>query len=125
MSYTAYVLDEAARSTVLAAFPPKFPDVVAHHVTINFGGRNSRDAVLVGFKQPIEIVGYAEGEGIEAAIVSVGGSTDRPDGKVFHITLSLDRSKGRKPVDSNVVIKENGWTKVQPFTVVTKFDVLN
>ena len=125
MSYSAYVLDEGSRSKLLAQLPPKYPDVIAHHVTIDFGVKKSIDAVLIGTKQPIQIIGYVNGDGIEAAIVAVAGNTTRPDGKVFHITLSLDRSKGHKPVDSNALIKENGWIQIQPFTVLTKFDVLN
>lgn len=126
MSYTAYVLDDASRATLLAQLPPKFADVIAHHITINFGGRrDQQDMALVGVRQPVEVVGYAEGDGIEAAVVRVDGSTTRPDGKLFHITISLDRSKGRKPVDSNVLLKENGWTKIQPFTIIVIFDILH
>src|SRR3546814_9902597 len=49
-----------------------------------------------------------DGEGLQALIVSIDGSTDRPDGSTYHITWSLDRSRGRKAVQSNDVIAERG-----------------
>ena len=33
--------------------------------------------------------------------------TDRPDGSTYHITWSL--ADGRKPQQSNQVLKERGW----------------
>ncbi len=36
-AYTAYVLTDASRDLLLSKFPPKFPDVIAHHITINIG----------------------------------------------------------------------------------------
>lgn len=125
MSYTAYKLDDGSRQRLLAHFPPKFPDVIAHHATIVFGVSDDGRFGVVGNKQPLQVVGYAEGDGIEAVVVSVAGSTTRPDGKTFHITVSLDRSLGRKPVDSNKLIQEKGWNKVQPFVLLSTFEVLN
>ena len=125
MSYTVYKLDNTARQQLLAHFVPKFPDVIAHHVTIEFGVPATTQLQSPGRQQQISIVGYVEGDGIEAAIVQVGGTTRRPDGKTFHITLSLDRSKGRKPVDSNALIIEKGWNKVQPFSILTTFELLH
>ena len=76
MAYTAYVLDKASRESLLRAFPPKFSDVIAHHVTVKFGVPQTLD-VLTGFQQIVDVVGYAEGDGIEAIVVSVGGTTKR------------------------------------------------
>jgi hypothetical protein len=42
-------------------------------------------------------------------IISIDGSTDRPDGSTYHVTWSLDRSRGRKAVQSNDVIADRGW----------------
>ena len=33
MAYLAYVLDEESREVLLKMYPPKFPDVKAHHIT--------------------------------------------------------------------------------------------
>jgi GNAT superfamily N-acetyltransferase/RNA:NAD 2'-phosphotransferase (TPT1/KptA family) len=114
-SYTAYVLTDASRELLLKNFPPKFPDVIAHHVTFQFGV--SKDAPE---PPPATLVveGYASDESLEALIVSVDGKTERPDGSTYHITLSLDRSQGRTPKDSNAVIKANGWHPVEhPFAI--------
>jgi 8-oxo-dGTP pyrophosphatase MutT (NUDIX family) len=114
--YTAYVLTPAARAKLLEAFPPKFPDVIAHHATLKFGVPKDAEAPA-----PAELmaVGYANDESLEAVVVSVDGTTKRPDGSTYHITLSLDRSKGRKPVDSNKVVQA-GWEPIaQPFAIET------
>lgn len=124
MAYTAYLLTKESRDLLLSRFPPKHKDVIAHHVTVKFGVPKTLD-VVTGFQQVVDVVGYAEADGIEAAVVSVGGEIKRKDGKVFHITLSLDRSIGRKPVDSNTIISTNGWTPVPPFKLQTTFELLD
>ena len=59
------------------------------------------------------IVGHADdGDSLEAMVVRIDGCTDRPDGSVFHITWSLDKSKGRKPRESNDLLKERGWHRL-------------
>jgi hypothetical protein len=59
------------------------------------------------------VVGYAYDEaGIEALVVEVDGSVVRPDGKTFHITWSLDREAGFKPVKSNDLIASKGYRKI-------------
>lgn len=102
-SYDAYVLTESARVRLLQAFAPKFPDVIAHHVTQTYG-RPELDEDQYGTSHVITVRGYVCDESLEAVVVSVDGVRQRPDGKLYHITLSLDRSKGRKPVESNQLI---------------------
>jgi len=103
MSYYAYALPGAVREQLKDLFPPKFSDFIGHHVTVWFGG-NPPAELVVGNKAVIKVIGYASDESLEALVVAVDGEPDRPDGKVYHITWSLDRQKGRKPVDSNAVI---------------------
>ncbi len=43
-------------------------------------------------------------------MVTIDGTADRPDGSTFHITWSLDKSKGRSARESNDLLKERGWT---------------
>jgi len=110
--YTVYVLTPESRALMLKSFPPKFPDVIAHHVTFRLGGKEAPPPAMV------IVEGYSSDDSLEALVVSVDGQTTRPDGGIYHITLSLNISKGRKPVDSNSVIKINGWHPVQqPFEV--------
>lgn len=58
-----------------------------------------------------------DGKRLQALVVEIDGTTDRPDGSTYHITWSLDRKAGRNPVQSNGVIREKGWRDVEPVTV--------
>lgn len=115
MAYSAYVISEASRTAILDRFPPKYVDVVCHHVTERFGLPASGRRV----PPPAEIlvVGYASDASLEALVVSVNGKTVRPDGLIYHITLSLDRALGRKPADANRVIAASGWSAVAPLRI--------
>lgn len=125
MSYSAYVLDTNARQRLLAAFPPKYPDVIAHHITEKFGIPKPTSPVQ-SVAVYANVVGYVDdGEGVEAVVVEVNGSSTRKDGSTYHITLSIDRSAGRKPADSNKVIKEKGWTKAQPLSLLAFYNILD
>lgn len=101
-----WLLDQEDRERLLAAMPAAYPRVVAHHVTFSVDG--PVDAPL-----PMElsgsVVGLADdGAGVQALVVEIGGTTQRPDGSAYHITWSL--ADGRKAVDSNDVIRRFGWT---------------
>ena len=115
MANTVYLLSPASRAVILERFPPRFGDVICHHVTERFGV--SGKEMTVPEPARIIVVGYTCDVSLEALVVAVNGTTARPDGMVYHITLSLDRSKGRKPVDSNHVIASTGWSKVEPFMI--------
>ena len=43
-------------------------------------------------------------------VVSINRTTDRPDGSTYHITWSL--AEGRRARESNAVLKEQGWEKL-------------
>ena len=110
MAVTGWKLDRAERATLLERFPPEWPDVIADHVTLDADAR--KDTPLPG-ESRAEIVGsVSDGAGLQAMVVAIDGSTDRPDGSTYHITWSLDRSRGRKPVQSNTVIAERGWNRL-------------
>jgi hypothetical protein len=103
-----WALDESQRGELLLQFPPRFANVVADHVTLAVGaGPNAPlpDETLA------DIVGRVDdGSGVEALIVSLDGTTDRPDGSVYHITWSL--GEGRRARESNDVIARLGWTPI-------------
>jgi len=102
-------LDREQRKELLLQFPPRYPEVVADHVTLS--ARVARDSELPS-ESLGEIVGRADdGSGVEAMVVSLGGTTDRPDGSTYHITWSL--AKGRRAKESNDVIRERGWTPIE------------
>src|SRR5258705_7773570 len=108
--YHCFLLTPDSRADLLGRYPPKFPDVLAHHVTIQFVVLESDP-----LPEPARIViqGYrCDPEGIEALVVTVNGSVTRLDGSVYHCTWSLDRSKGFEPMHSNELIAKCGWVIV-------------
>jgi hypothetical protein len=119
--YIALVLDEESRSKLLTAYPPRFPDIIAHHITLAFGIPLSQD-ILDGFisvfgNSIVEVVGCVSGGGVDAAVVRVNGNLYRPDTKVFHITLSIDRSTGVKPVDANKLLVSYPWNMIKNMSI--------
>ena len=102
-------LDRAQRAELLLQFPPKFANVVADHVTL--AAKVRKESELPGDVTG-EIVGHADdGKGVEALVVSIDGTTDRPDGSTYHITWSL--GPGRKAKESNDVIRDHGWQALE------------
>lgn len=103
--FSGWLLDETDRAAMLARWPPRYAEVVAHHVTLAFGPVTRE---LPGETKG-EVIGVADdGQGVEALVVRIGGRTERPDGSTFHITWSL--GPGRRAVESNAVIARAGWT---------------
>ncbi len=101
-----WLLHPEDRDRLMTVFPPAYPKVVAHHVTLTAG-------VPQGFPFPTEMAGFVvgmagDGAGVRALVVEIGGTTRRPDGSTYHITWSL--GPGRMAVESNDVIREHGWT---------------
>lgn len=102
--YTGWLLEPADRAWLLTLIPPRYPAVVAHHVTLKFGDRQA----VPRTETRGEAVGVADdGKGVQALVVRIAGTTRRPDGGTFHITWSL--AEGRQAVESNDVIRERGW----------------
>jgi hypothetical protein len=102
--YTGWALDERDRERLLARFPPRYPRVVADHVTLAF--RPSRPRLPAETEG--EVVGEADdGSGVQALVVRIGGATDRPDGSTYHLTWSL--APGRRGRESNDLLRERGW----------------
>jgi hypothetical protein len=101
-----WLLNEGEREDLLRRFRPIYPDVVAHQVTL-------QAKAPAGAPLPCETTGEIVGEtddgrDVQALVVRIGGTTDRPYGSTYHVTWTLDRSRGRKPVESNDVIREHG-----------------
>lgn len=104
---TGWKLEASDRENLVARFKPLFPDVIADHVTLRTG---TDHMTALPRETRGEVVGEIDdGVGLQALIVRIGGTTDRSDGSTFHITWSLDRASGRRPVESNDVIAQLGW----------------
>lgn len=98
-------LDRAERRELLERFPPRYRNVDADHVTLRTGA--SDDAALPQ-ENEAELIGRADdGRGVEAMVVRIAGTSERPDGGTYHITWSLE--PGRLAKESNDVIAEQGW----------------
>ena len=112
-SVIGWLLAEDDREKLLQQFPPKFEKTVAHHVTLK--SEAERDPLPA--EVTAEVVGRTDDEiGVETMVVAIDGTTDRPDGSTYHITWSL--GDGRRARESNDVIRERGWQKLdQPIPV--------
>ncbi|MXP40899.1 hypothetical protein GRI75_04470 [Altererythrobacter soli] len=98
-------LDRAQRSELLGRFPPAYGNIVADHVTL--AAKVSADTPLPD-RAPAEAVGRIDdGKGVEAIVVAIGGSTDRPGGGTYHITWSL--GPGRRARESNDTLAAGPW----------------
>ena len=102
MAVTGWKIPQDERERLLQRFPPKYDEVVADHVTLRVGGTS-----LPG-RPDARIVGRADDqESLECLVVELDGTTDRPDGSIYHITWSL--GPGRRAVESNAVLRDHGW----------------
>jgi hypothetical protein len=99
-------VDREQRKELLQQFPPHYANLVADHVTLR-----SRVPLADPLPGPVhgEIVGKVDdGRGVEAMVVRIDGTTDRPDGSTYHITWSL--GPGRRAVESNDALRSEQWT---------------
>jgi hypothetical protein len=109
---TGWKLTPECRARLLAQFPPRYATPDIDHVTLK-SGEEARGAPVPEPAGHAEIIGRADdGAGVEAMVVAIDGSTERPDGGTWHVTWSL--SPGREARESNDVIAEKGWKPVDP-----------
>jgi hypothetical protein len=106
-SVIGWKLDRAQRKELLQQFPPRYAEIVADHVTL-------RSRASAGASLPDETLGEIvgrgdDGRGVEAMVVAIGGTTDRPDGSTYHITWSL--GPGRDAKESNDVLSSGRWER--------------
>lgn len=105
-SVIGWLLAEDDRERLLERFPPRYENVVAHHVTL----KTEAEKEPLPPEVTAQMVGRSDdGKGVEAMVVSIDGTTDRPDGSTYHITWSL--GAGRRARESNDVLRERGWRK--------------
>lgn len=107
MPVTGWKLDAEERKVLLERFPPLWPDILADHVTLD--AKASEQDPLPDESSAHIVGSISDGAGLQALVVAIGGTTGRPDGGTYHITWSLDRSRGRAAVESNDVIADRGW----------------
>jgi hypothetical protein len=105
-------LDRTERDALLRDHRPRYDEVVADHVTLDVKASDP--------PHPVKgtIIGRTDDDkGVEAMVVTIDGTVDRPDGSTYHITWSL--GPGRKAKESNDVLKERGWKELDHPVPVT------
>lgn len=106
--YSGWLIKDASVTQLKNIFGVKHPDFIGHHVTFMFGKDSSMPP-----EADIEVVGHCVTKTVECFVVTVNGSMMRPDGSIYHLTWSLDKSKGAKPVDSNKAIENEGFKHLE------------
>jgi hypothetical protein len=110
ITVVGWKLDREQRAQLLARLPPRYARVIADHVTLK--SRVDSSAPLPQ-EDSGRIVGRSDNRaGVEAMVVEIGGTTDRPGGGTYHITWSL--MDGRDAHESNDVIAAEGWEALDP-----------
>ncbi len=107
---TGWRLPPQDRAALLERFRPRYPQLVADHVTLRFDtdGETALPTARGG-----EVVGEVDnGKGVQALVVRIDGTTERGDGSHFHITWSL--GPGRRAKESNDAIAARGWERIHP-----------
>jgi len=75
---TGWRLDPAERESLLRRFPPEWSDVIADHITLD---TKAGPKAVLPQETEAQIVGEInDGEGLQAMVVAIGSTTDRPDG---------------------------------------------
>jgi hypothetical protein len=107
---TGWKLNQSDRELLLERFPPSYENVVADHVTLRSGA--TPDTPLPENPKSSNVVGHADDHsGLECLVVEMNGTTDRPDGSTYHITLSL--GPGRRARESNDLLRDRGWVHIE------------
>lgn len=113
-SYNGYSIDGAVRDKLLERFPPMFDRVAMHHITYQYGVEESLPPTATVAK----IIATVSNDRAQALIVEINGTTKRPNGQTFHITVSYAASQGASAKDSNQAIAESPWEPLErPMTI--------
>lgn len=121
--YAAFVLLDESRRNLLSKFPPVHDDVIAHHITYQFG-IPAPDTFRFPPVEKFEVVGYLENKLIQCVVVELDGNIYRKDGSVYHITISVNRKAGGKPVMSNSSLRHEGWNETEPFEIKAEPEII-
>lgn len=119
--YNGYELSAQSKDYLLTHITPIHPNIIAHHVTYDY---NIYEELPPEAKW-VRVIAIANNESVQVVIVKINGTTIREYGNGFyHITISVGRSKGGSPNQSNDLIKDSrNWRAVDPFNieVIPKF----
>lgn len=105
--YSGWSLTDSTVNQLKKLYAPVHPDFLGHHITYMFGDDSVKPEAAT-----VKVIGHCVTDKVQCFVVEVNGSLLRPDGNFYHLTWSIDRSKGAKPVDSNAAIKTNGFDHI-------------
>lgn len=98
-------LDKTQRNHLLGQISPRYEKTVADHVTL--AAKVAADVPIPDRVRARAVGHIDDGRGVQAVVVEVEGSTERPDGGTYHITWSL--GPGRQARESNDVLASQAW----------------
>lgn len=109
VSYSAVVLDDKSRSKLLNHLESNIPkdfEVIAHHMTINFGELSPELKEHIGEKVNLVVktIGFSD------MAMAVGVTGFPSSNKKPHITIAVNRKEGGKPFMSNQI---SNWMPMQ------------
>jgi predicted kinase len=107
--FASVVLDDTSKSKLLKAIGHMIPegwDVIAHHMTINFGKGLPED-LKDDLGKMVQL--RAVSVGLSDMAMAVGVEGYHSDNAKPHITIAVNRSEGGKPVMSNDI---SNWDKL-------------
>jgi hypothetical protein len=128
MSYLAFVLSEKSRDRLLTLIRPAHPDIIAHHITLAFNKTNEEyEAIVKDLKgQLVRVIGIVADNKADALVCCFNDQAIRKDGGTYHITFSINKAKGVKPVYSNELIKTQKVNIFHGALYITgTFEILN
>ena len=121
MSYSAYQLTEESRNKLLDMVQPIHSRVIADHITYKFPS-----SVIPPKAISCLVMLEVHDDQVQAVGVSLKYHDDnisamRSDGKMYHITISVDPDNGGKPVMSNNLLATSSGT---PVDTILELDVV-
>lgn len=98
MPYLAFRIDDASRQKLLEQIPPHYPQLRADHITECYLTESNRGWMATlppsDHLTKAQVIAVADdGQGIQTAVVRVGGWAHNLNGNFFHVTISFDDQK--------------------------------
>jgi len=113
LGYSGYAINHESQQLLLSRIAPAFEHTSAHHITHLYGVPEE----MPPHATTATVIAVAQNDRAQAAIVEINGSTERPNGQTYHITISYDKAGGASAKDSNQAIQTSDWTPVPRFTL--------
>jgi hypothetical protein len=113
ISYIGIFLDSKSKNDIIKRFPIAHNKIQNDHITLGFKLTPEFER-MIGSSVELEVIGYAEDDLVQAAVVDLGPEIPFEKRGVPHITISHDESV--KPKESNSLL-ERGFEPTDPFII--------